>query len=167
MIWNLPQIRAVRRVMFWHNYQGLGKKNAFLGKVGHDQFGSFLENTLICHNINTDGVVATDEAFTTLAFVGLDSQGNRSFSFVRNNSADVLLSKDEVRYDIIAEGKIFHCGSLSLTHSCSAAATVSALEFCRFARTPNIRRPHIRLKHFGKIRTMLQRRLTICLKWRI
>lgn len=84
----------------------LGKKTAFLGKVGHDQFGSFLENTLICHNINTDGVVATDEAFTTLAFVGLDSQGNRSFSFVRNNSADVLLSKDEVRYDIIAE--VFH-----------------------------------------------------------
>lgn len=124
----------------------LGKKTAFLGKVGHDQFGSFLENTLICHNINTDGVVATDEAFTTLAFVGLDSQGNRSFSFVRNNSADVLLSKDEVRYDIIAEGKIFHCGSLSLTHSCSDAATVSALEFAASLGLLISVDPNIRLK---------------------
>ena len=91
-------------------------------------------------------MVATDEAFTTLAFVGLDSQGNRSFSFVRNNSADVLLSKDEVRYDIIAEGKIFHCGSLSLTHSCSAAATVSALEFAASLGLLISIDPNIRLK---------------------
>ena len=79
----------------------LGCKTAFMGKIGTDTFGNFLKDTVEKIGINTDGLKMTDENFTTLAFVTLDADGNRSFAFSRNNSADVMLTEDEVDEDII------------------------------------------------------------------
>lgn len=109
----------------------LGKKTAFIGKVGNDMFGRFLADTLKEININTDGLIMSDEEFTTLAFVALDSEGNRSFSFARNNSADVMLQISDVNFGLIAQSRIFHCGTLSLTHPHSRLATIKALDFAK------------------------------------
>ena len=79
----------------------LGKTTSFIGKIGSDTFGKFLKKTLDDLSIDTQGLSITDEFFTTLAFVTLDSDGNRSFSFARNNSADVMLRADEVNENII------------------------------------------------------------------
>ena len=62
----------------------LGYKTGFIGKVGNDGFGKLLKETLDKENISTDGLVLSDEYNTTAAFVHLDENGERSFSFYRN-----------------------------------------------------------------------------------
>ena len=124
----------------------LGCKTAFMGKIGTDTFGNFLKDTVEKIGINTDGLKMTDENFTTLAFVTLDADGNRSFAFSRNNSADVMLTEDEVDEDIIKNSKIFHCGTLSLTHPQVKKATLKALNTAKengviISVDPNLRLP--------------------------
>ena len=124
----------------------LGKKTAFIGKVGSDTFGQLLKKTLQDAGIQTDGLSMSDQFFTTLAFVTLDSDGNRSFAFSRNNSADVMLEESEVDENLIRRSKIFHCGTLSLTHPSCRQATVKALETAKkngvlISVDPNLRMP--------------------------
>ena len=124
----------------------LGRKTAFIGKVGDDAFGKLLKETLEKLNIDTRGLAMSPEFFTTLAIVTLDSDGNRSFSFSRNNSADVMLGESEVDPDTIKSSKIFHCGTLSLTYPKSRAATEKALRIAKESGTiisvdPNLRMP--------------------------
>ena len=105
-----------------------GKKTAFIGKVGHDQFGLFLRDVLRKANVDSDGLVLADDVPTTLAFVHLDESGNRSFSFYRQPGADMMLRPEEVRLDQIAETKVFHFGSVSMTHEPARSATLEAVE---------------------------------------
>ena len=62
----------------------LGGKTAFIGKVGKDGFGDFLRQTLVESSIDVSGLVIDEKIPTTLAFVQLDSKGDRSFTFYRN-----------------------------------------------------------------------------------
>ncbi len=124
----------------------LEKSAAFIGKVGKDTFGDFLKETLIALNIDTRGLIQTPEHFTTLAFVTLDDEGNRNFSFSRKNSADVMLTPDEVDDELIRFARIFHCGTLSLTDENCRAATLKALDIAKDAGIvisvdPNLREP--------------------------
>lgn len=124
--------------------QKLGKSTAFIGKVGTDTFGIFLKDTLDKLGIGTEGLILTDDYFTTLAFVTLDADGNRSFAFSRKASADVMLTEDEVDEAMIRDAKIFHCGTLSLTHESSKKATLKALKCAKAAGVcvsvdPNLR----------------------------
>lgn len=107
----------------------LGCKCAFIGKVGGDVFGHRLENVLTEQKINTDGLVFDKKAHTTITFVCLDGHGDRSFSFYRNQSADTMLTEDEVNYDAIDKATIFHFGSLSLTDEPARLATKRAIEY--------------------------------------
>jgi fructokinase len=124
----------------------LGKKTAFIGKVGKDQFGIFLKGVLEQSGIETKGLVFSEETNTTLAFVHLNEQGDRSFSFYRNPGADMMLTADEVDLELIASSKVFHFGSISLTHEPSASATLKALNHakesgCLISYDPNLRIP--------------------------
>ncbi len=105
----------------------LGKKTAFIGKVGNDMHGEFLRETVKKYGIDDHNLITTDEAFTTLAFVSLSESGERTFSFARNPGADIMLSKEDVDYELIKNSFIFHLGSLSLTHEPARTATFSAL----------------------------------------
>lgn len=111
--------------------QKLGGKTAFIGKVGNDMHGNFLRNVLQSKNICCDGLLTDDNAFTTLAFVSLNENGERSFSFARKPGADTRLEENEVNYDIIKSSKVLHVGSLSLTDSPSREATLAALDFAK------------------------------------
>lgn len=122
----------------------LGGKTAFIGKVGEDIFGTYLTRVLEQHGINTEGLKTTREAKTTLAFVQLDENGDRSFSFYCNPGADTMLDTSEVNYRLIEESKIFHFGSLTLTDEPSRSSTVAALEHakksgCIISYDPNLR----------------------------
>lgn len=109
----------------------LGKKTAFIGKVGCDPFGYFLEDTLKENNIETKGLVFSGKENTTLAFVHLKRDGERSFSFYRKPGADLMLASEEVDYDLISKSKLFHFGSVSMTADPSRTATLNAAEFAR------------------------------------
>ncbi|MFB3167590.1 carbohydrate kinase [Neobacillus sp. 179-C4.2 HS] len=105
----------------------LNKKTAFLGKVGDDQFGHFLEGVLNEQGIDTSGLRFSKDIPTTLAFVHLDKKGDRSFSFYRNPGADITLTSQELNKEVISKSRIFHFGSLSLTHEPVRNTTLEAL----------------------------------------
>ncbi len=124
----------------------LGKRAAFIGKVGNDTFGHFLGNVLTEAGVDVQGLIYSDEFPTTLAFVHLREDGERSFSFYRKNSADQQLTKDEVRFDLISSSRVFHFGSVSLTDGPSVAATLEAARFASengviVSFDPNLRVP--------------------------
>jgi fructokinase len=74
----------------------LGGKTAFIGKVGDDEFGRFLERTLRNSGIDTAGLVTDRTLNTTLAFVHLNEVGDRSFSFYRREGADIMFTAAEM-----------------------------------------------------------------------
>ena len=103
-----------------------GAKTALLGKVGNDAFGKMLTATLQKAGIETKGLVAAEDVFTTLAFVTLDETGNREFSFARKPGADTCIRFEELDLSLIDEAKVFHFGTLSLTNEPARSATCRA-----------------------------------------
>ncbi len=126
--------------------QTLGTQTAFIGKVGEDQFGHFLKKTLEEKAVGTQGLILSKEAPTTLAFVHWDDAGDRSFSFYRKGSADVMLTREEVDMDFIASARALHFGSLSFTDEPSKSAVLAAVEHAKrqglmITYDPNYRPP--------------------------
>mgnify|MGYP000738493866 CR=1 FL=1 len=111
----------------------MGKETGFIGKVGSDQFGTLLKNTLLDVNISTEGLVVDNQVRTTLAFVHTFPDGDREFSFYRNPGADMMLTEEEVKADMIEQAKIFHFGTLSMTHEGVRKATHRAAETAKKA----------------------------------
>lgn len=109
----------------------LGKKTAFIGKVGDDPFGHYLRAALIAENIEDSGLIHTKAAHTTMAFVQLDEQGERSFHFCRQPGADVALAYDEVNQELLCNTKLFHFGSISMTAEPACSATVQAVRLAK------------------------------------
>lgn len=109
----------------------LGVKTGFIGKVGDDHFGHFLESFLRHSGVSTDNIVFTDNAHTTLAFVSLTKKGDRDFAFFRNPGADELLRPEELDQELIRNSKVLHFGSLSLTGAASSDATFQAIDYAQ------------------------------------
>jgi len=105
----------------------LGKKCAFIGKIGKDSFGDQLEETLVNAGIDVQGLSRDREIPTTLAVVHTLAGGDRDFSFYRKPGADIMLSKGDIDPDLIRSSEIFHFGTLSLTDEPSKEATEYAL----------------------------------------
>ena len=108
-----------------------GARTALLSKVGNDSFGKMLINTLNSIGIETSGVVVDNSAFTTLAFVMLDENGDRNFSFARKPGADTQLRFEELDLSLIDKAKVFHFGSLSLTDEPARSATYRAVDYAK------------------------------------
>lgn len=124
----------------------MGKKTAFFGKVGKDQFGKTLRDTLDEVKIDTSHLLEDEKVNTTLAFVHTFPDGDREFSFYRNPGADMMLTKDEVDESFLEETKIFHFGTLSMTHEGVREATKKALDVVKekgalISFDPNLRPP--------------------------
>lgn len=124
----------------------LGKKTAFMGKVGKDQFGVMLRNVLNELGIGTEALYEDEDVRTTLAFVHTAEDGDRDFAFYRNPGADMMLDVSEVREEMIMDAKIFHFGTLSMTHEGVREATKKGLCIARehdilISFDPNLRPP--------------------------
>ena len=123
-----------------------GAKTALLGKVGTDAFGKMLTDTLEKAGIETRGLVAADDVFTTLAFVTFDAHGDREFSFSRKPGADTRLTFDELDLSLIDEARVFHFGTLSLTDEPARTTTCKAVAYAKekgklITYDPNLRKP--------------------------
>ena len=123
----------------------LGNRTAFIGKVGDDFFGRQLQDAIT--EVGIDGsYLLKDEVHTTLALVHNRSDGDRDFSFYRNPGADMMLTEDEIPEELIKNSKIFHFGTLSMTHEGVRRATRRALDIAKKAGVmisfdPNLRPP--------------------------
>lgn len=111
----------------------LGRRTAFLGKVGEDMHGQFLRDTLANAGIDVTGLVRDQDVFTTLAFVALDDGGERHFSFARKPGADTCLRPEELNADVLQSTRVLHVGSLSLTDEPARSATFAAVELAKQA----------------------------------
>jgi len=123
-----------------------GAKAALLGKVGADTFGSLLAGTLEKAGIETKGLLKGEDVFTTLAFVTLSPDGDREFSFARKPGADTCISFEELDLSLIDGAKVFHFGTLSLTHEPARTATYKAVAYAKekgklITYDPNLRKP--------------------------
>ena len=126
--------------------QKLGKSTAFVGKVGDDMFGRQLREVAGAAGIDLTHLAMDPAAHTTLAFVQTFANGDRDFSFYRDPGADMLLTADEVPADNIARCRIFHFGTLSMTHPDVREATKKAVACAKSASVlvsfdPNLRPP--------------------------
>lgn len=124
----------------------LGKKTAFIGKVGKDMFGEQLKTAVEEVGIDTRNLIMDEEVHTTLAFVHTYPDGDRDFSFYRNPGADMMLTKEDVQEELIRDSRIFHFGTLSSTHEGVREATRHAIEVakeagCVISFDPNLRPP--------------------------
>lgn len=124
----------------------LGKKTAFIGKVGNDQFGHRLKKIVEESGTDVTNLLMDDEIPTTLAFVYTFPDGDRDFSFYRKPGADMMLKRSEISEELIKESKIFHFGTLSSTHKEVREATRYALSVAKengllISFDPNLRVP--------------------------
>lgn len=124
----------------------LGVRSGFLGKVGEDPFGRFLEGVLRDNGVDVRGLRFDEEARTALAFVSLTEDGDRDFLFYRHPSADMRHRPDEIDPELVAGAKLLHHGSISLITEPARSATLRAVELARAAGRlvsydPNLRLP--------------------------
>ena len=124
----------------------LGHPTAFIGKVGKDIFGLKLKSVLEEVGIDTSNLIVDEDARTTLAFVQTFEDGDRDFSFYRNPGADMLLTADEVDGELVKSARLFHFGTLSMTHEGVREATKKAIRLAKEAGAvvsfdPNLRPP--------------------------
>ncbi len=124
----------------------LGKKTAYIGKVGQDMFGTQLKEAVEEVGIDTRNLIMDPVYHTTLAFVHTYPDGDRDFSFYRDPGADMMLTKEEVSEELIRDSRIFHFGTLSSTHPGVREATRYAIDVakdagCIITFDPNLRPP--------------------------
>lgn len=124
----------------------LGHTTAFIGKVGNDYFGEQLGNVIAEAGIDASFLCKDKEIHTTLAMVHTFPDGDRDFSFYRNPGADMMLTEAEIPEDLMKNTKIFHFGTLSMTHENVRAATKKAIRLAAEAGAvisfdPNLRPP--------------------------
>lgn len=124
----------------------LGMKTAFVGKIGRDMFGTRLETALKEVGIDTRALRKDEKIPTTLAFVHTMEDGDREFSFYRSPGADMMLKEQELDHELLADTKLFHYGSLSMTDEPCRTATKAAI--CKAEEAgailsfdPNLREP--------------------------
>ena len=124
----------------------LGHKVGFIGKVGNDIFGHKLKEVLKEVHIDTRNLCVDNDCRTTLAFVETKEGGDRDFSFYRNPGADMMLTTSDIQEELLEQTKIFHFGTLSMTHPGVREATKYAVESAKKAGAlisfdPNLREP--------------------------
>ena len=126
--------------------QKLGKRTAFVGKVGRDMFGAQLRQVTEDAGICMDYLLEDERVHTTLAFVKTFPNGDRDFSFYRDPGADMMLTADELPAEALRDTRIFHFGTLSMTHPEVRFATRKAVTMAKEAGAlisfdPNLRPP--------------------------
>lgn len=124
----------------------LGRRTAFIGKVGDDIFGRQLREALVETGIDLSNLAVDKKTRTTLAFVQTLEGGDRDFSFYRNPGADMMLREDEIDTKLIKRSRIFHFGTLSMTDKGVRKATKKAVETAKkngvlVSFDPNLRPP--------------------------
>ena len=111
----------------------LGRTAGFIGKVGAEPFGDFLRRTLRDAGVDTGHLAATNQARTTLAFVGVHADGRKEIFFYRNPGADMLLAPGDIDEAYVAGAACFHFGSISTIDPGPRAATLKAAAIARKA----------------------------------
>lgn len=111
----------------------LGAQSGFIGKVGEDIFGHYLEGVLKEEGVDTRGMRFDTQARTTLVFIAMPDVNSAEFVFYRNPGADMLLHPEELDRALLQETLCLHFGSLSLIDEPIRSSTLQAIEIASAA----------------------------------
>jgi fructokinase len=102
----------------------LGSEAAFIGSVGEDLFGDFILRALEAEDVDTSAVRRCEPPTrTSLAFVEVAADGDRSFTFYRSDpAADELLSAEDVSREVLSGASFVNFGSIPLIKEPSRSA---------------------------------------------
>ncbi|MGD8583761.1 MAG: PfkB family carbohydrate kinase [Chloroflexota bacterium] len=106
----------------------LGRRSAFIGKVGDDAFGHHLAAVLAAEAVETRGMRFDSEARTTMAFIASPDPNTNEYLFYRNPGADTRLRAEELDEALLRNCKALHFGSLSLVEEPIRSAALRAVE---------------------------------------
>lgn len=106
-----------------------GLRASMCCKVGEDEFGHYLLNVLRNSGVEIACESTCEEAITTMAFVTLEENGERNFTFARKPGADTFLRAEDVKERDLENSYIVHAGSVSLSAMPAADATRKALRY--------------------------------------
>jgi fructokinase len=109
----------------------LGARSTFLGKVGDDVLGRFLQETLQEYGVRTNQMLLTPDARSGVVFVTNGEDGERSFDFYIDPSADRFLEVNDIDEEDFLTHKILHFGSISLISSPAKEATHHAVKVAK------------------------------------
>lgn len=125
-------------------YAKLGGEAMMLTKLGDDPFGDKIVEELSSHGIDVSHILRTDKANTSLAFVALEEDGNREFSFFRRPGADMLYQPEEVPEEVFKEACALHFCSVSLGDYPMKEAHKQAIRYAKEAGVPVSFDPNLR-----------------------
>jgi fructokinase len=108
-------------------FKKLGGESRFVGGLSDDEFGKQLRKTLADYQVDTQHLLDVPGHATALALVQLDAQGERKFSFYRDNTADLCFPLSAVKAIEWPINGIFHLCSNTLTTDYSAYVTLAML----------------------------------------
>lgn len=131
----------------------LGKKAAFLGRLGDDEFGYFLKDKIKETGVDCSQIQFDKQARTGLAFISLPTPNTREFLFYRNPGADMRLDSKEFDEDFIKNTKIFHFGSITLINEPGKSATLKAVKIAKDSGTIISYDPNLRLNLWPNAKT--------------
>lgn len=119
----------------------LGVPAGFIGRVGDDPLGKFMQQTLQAENVCTKQMILDPAQRTSTVIVDLDN-GERSFTFMVNPSADQFLEINDLPN--FRAGEWLHCCSIALINEPSRSTTFEAIRRIKqaggfFSFDPNLR----------------------------
>lgn len=109
----------------------LGQSSLLISKVGDDDEGKLIIQTLQAKGVDVSHIKTTDAHDTTIAKVQIDKKGQRTFTFDRRNAADLFLMKEEIDPGLFEANDIFHFGSVNLVPSLSRKAHEFAIDLAK------------------------------------
>ena len=108
-----------------------GSRCALMGKVGDDVFGKELKTALETNGVDCKGLLLDTQHNTPCAFVSLDENGDRSFVFYRENTADTAYMKMDINYELLQNTRSFHVTSFVFAGDESYESVLESLRFVR------------------------------------
>ncbi|OOR98949.1 aminoimidazole riboside kinase [Haemophilus paracuniculus] len=119
----------------------LGVDAGFIGRVGNDPLGKFMQQTLQAEKVSIEHMILDPKQRTSTVIVGLD-EGERSFTFMVNPSADQFLEVADLPN--FHQGDYLHCCSIALINESSRSSTIEAIRRVKqaggfFSFDPNLR----------------------------
>src|SRR5229473_625813 len=111
----------------------LGGSSRFIGGVSDDEFGQLLVQVLTDNDVDTQYICVIKKAPTAIALVTLHAEGQRRFTFFRQETADSQLQAGDLHWSAWHDAAVCHVGGVLLSTEPARSATLAAMDYTRRA----------------------------------
>ena len=109
----------------------LGGSSRFIGGVSDDEFGQLLIKVLAHNHVDTQYIRVIKKAPTAIALVTLLAEGQRRFTFFRQETADSQFQAGDLNWSAWDDAAVCHVGGVLLSTEPARTATLAAMDYTR------------------------------------